>query len=201
MDAAPALTEGIASIEPASGAESATAARSSLLEPGAGGKMVQATARWGQSRSRHAACKGAQRGTRRCDESTGAKIMSHSLRRSHQGRARTQGVSAGKLEQRTMQLWPQGAVIERAHKGIRMRVPWPLGILEGCHQLERRSLSRQGGPLRPAKTSAGSVTRQQDKPGCKVSRKAAPSMRKQPRTLSDAPTIPSHSRRANLFFS
>jgi hypothetical protein len=35
MDAAPALTEGTASIEPASGAERATTAKSSLLEPGA----------------------------------------------------------------------------------------------------------------------------------------------------------------------
>lgn len=45
MDAAPALTKGIASIEPASRAESPTTARSLLLEPGVGGKMVQATAR------------------------------------------------------------------------------------------------------------------------------------------------------------
>lgn len=85
-------------------------------------------------------------------------MTSHSLRRSrYQGRARTQGVSAGKLEQWKMQLRPQGAVIERTHKGIRMRVPWPLGILDSWRDVTswKRSLSRQGGPLRLAKNECG----------------------------------------------
>jgi hypothetical protein len=85
MNAAPALTEGTASIEPASGAGRATMAKSSLLEPGAYGKAWYRLQLGGASHEAEMSLQGAQKGTRCCDESMSAKMTIENPRCSHQG--------------------------------------------------------------------------------------------------------------------
>jgi hypothetical protein len=77
VDTAPALAEGTASIEPASGAERATAARPEASEPGAYHKTGRRCETPQQSEASREAETPPQEGTRRCYGSASAKLTSN----------------------------------------------------------------------------------------------------------------------------
>src|SRR5260221_11160499 len=79
-----------------------------------------------------------------------------------------------------------------------MRVPWPLGILEGSCQGNKSS--RQKSLLRPAKVTVGSVARQQKKPGHPMNQSGSTITRKWLRTLGHPPTVSSCHQEDHSFF-
>ena len=161
MGAASALDEGTASIKPASRAEWATAAKSEALEPAAYGKpgRRRKMPRQGEPVAKQRRrCKRAREGTQslHCYESARAKLTGHKPRRCHQRAS----VNTTRLSEEARTTANAGVGTRCCNRASARRSP-----NEGSRQLERRSLSRQRALLRPAKTTAGSVTCQQDKPG------------------------------------
>ena len=81
------------------------------------------------------------------------------------------------------------ASVKCRHEGTRMGVPWPPGILEESSRGNR--YSRQKGPLRPVKATAGSIACQRKEPGRPMNQSGSTITRKWPRTLGHTPIVPS----------